>query len=90
MHHEVELGVVIGKAGKFISQEEAMEHVAGYVLAIDMTARDIQRIHQAKKWPCFLSNRFLRPSIEQKYEIQISLRNRILKFGVKTWIKILA
>ena len=58
MHHEVELGVVIGKPGKFISQEEAMEHVAGYVLAIDMTARDIQRIHQAKKWPCFLSNRF--------------------------------
>ena len=58
MHHEVELGVVIGKPGKFICQEEAMEHVAGYVLAIDMTARDIQRIHQAKKWPWFLSKGF--------------------------------
>ena len=35
--HEVELGVVIGQEGKFISEEKAMDHVLGYVLALDMT-----------------------------------------------------
>ncbi|XP_060064544.1 acylpyruvase FAHD1, mitochondrial-like [Ylistrum balloti] len=42
LHHEVELGVVIGKGGNNISEANAMEHVGGYVLALDMTARDLQ------------------------------------------------
>lgn len=42
LHHEVELGVVIGKAGHHISEADAMSHVAGYALALDMTARDFQ------------------------------------------------
>ena len=37
LHHEVELGIIIGKEGKYIKEEYAMEHVAGYVLALDMT-----------------------------------------------------
>ncbi|TMW57368.1 hypothetical protein Poli38472_003293 [Pythium oligandrum] len=47
VHHEVELGVVIGKTGRDIRKSESMEHVAGYVLAIDMTARHLQ--DKAKK-----------------------------------------
>lgn len=35
--HEVELGVVISKHGKFITEEDAMDYVLGYVLALDMT-----------------------------------------------------
>ena len=42
LHHEVELGVVIGRCGKNIPVEEAMQYIGGYVLAIDMTARDLQ------------------------------------------------
>ncbi|KAJ0405986.1 hypothetical protein ATCC90586_000802 [Pythium insidiosum] len=42
VHHEVELGVVIGKGGRDIPERSSMDHVAGYVLAIDMTARDLQ------------------------------------------------
>ncbi|XP_021361184.1 acylpyruvase FAHD1, mitochondrial-like [Mizuhopecten yessoensis] len=42
LHHEVELGVVIGKGGSNISESDAMEHVGGYVVALDMTARDLQ------------------------------------------------
>uniref|UniRef100_A0AAV1TCG2 Fumarylacetoacetase-like C-terminal domain-containing protein n=1 Tax=Peronospora matthiolae TaxID=2874970 RepID=A0AAV1TCG2_9STRA len=42
VHHEVELGVVIGKGGKDIAESDSMDHVAGYALAIDMTARDLQ------------------------------------------------
>lgn len=39
--HEVELGVVIGKTGMNISQSEAMDHVGGYALALDMTDLDL-------------------------------------------------
>lgn len=41
-HHEVELGLVIGKGGRDISQENADSHIAGYALAVDMTARNFQ------------------------------------------------
>jgi len=37
----VELGVVIGKTGMNISQSEAMDHVGGYALALDMTDLDL-------------------------------------------------
>ena len=41
-HHEVELGLVIGKRGSKITEETAMDYVEGYILALDMTARNIQ------------------------------------------------
>ena len=37
--HEVELGVVIGRAGHAISRADAMSHVAGYCIGLDMTVR---------------------------------------------------
>jgi 2-keto-4-pentenoate hydratase/2-oxohepta-3-ene-1,7-dioic acid hydratase in catechol pathway len=39
---EVELGVVIGKAGVNITREDALKHVFGYTVVNDVTARDIQ------------------------------------------------
>jgi len=39
---EVELGAVIGKRGKHIAPAQAMEHVAGYTVAVDMGYRDLQ------------------------------------------------
>ena len=47
LHHEVELGVVIGRQAKKVREEEAMQYVAGYTVALDMTDRDLQAI--AKK-----------------------------------------
>lgn len=41
IYHEVELGVVIGKTGKSISESQAMDHVGGYTLALDMTDFDL-------------------------------------------------
>jgi 2-keto-4-pentenoate hydratase/2-oxohepta-3-ene-1,7-dioic acid hydratase in catechol pathway len=41
--YELELAVVIGKAGKFFTPEEADEYIAGYLIFNDITARDIQR-----------------------------------------------
>jgi acylpyruvate hydrolase len=40
--YEAELAVVIGKGGRDIPEEQAMEHVAGYTLLNDVTARDFQ------------------------------------------------
>src|SRR5579875_2263735 len=39
---EVELGVVIGRAGVNIRREEALDHVFGYTVVNDLSARDIQ------------------------------------------------
>eukprot|EP00871_Galdieria_phlegrea_P004099 jgi/Galph1/4690/GphlegSOOS_G3394.1 len=47
VHHEVELGVVMGKQAKHVSVENAMDLVAGYVCCIDVTARNWQT--KAKK-----------------------------------------
>jgi 2-keto-4-pentenoate hydratase/2-oxohepta-3-ene-1,7-dioic acid hydratase in catechol pathway len=43
LDYELELAVVIGKAGKHFGPEEAADYVAGYVIFNDITARDIQR-----------------------------------------------
>ena len=43
LDYELELAVVIGRAGKWFGPEEAMDYVAGYVIFNDITARDIQR-----------------------------------------------
>jgi 2,4-diketo-3-deoxy-L-fuconate hydrolase len=45
MDYEAELAVVIGRAGRSILAAEAMDHIFGYTLANDVTARDVQRRH---------------------------------------------
>ncbi|KAH9398543.1 PREDICTED: acylpyruvase FAHD1, mitochondrial-like [Rhagoletis zephyria] len=47
LHHEVELGVIIGRKGSAIKENEASDFIGGYVIALDMTARDFQG--EAKK-----------------------------------------
>jgi len=55
---EGELAVVIGSAGKNLSEAEAMSLVAGYTLLNDVTARDIQKRAIAKSLPWFLSKSY--------------------------------
>jgi 2-keto-4-pentenoate hydratase/2-oxohepta-3-ene-1,7-dioic acid hydratase (catechol pathway) len=43
LDYELELAVVIKKAGKWFSPEEAADYIGGYVIFNDITARDIQR-----------------------------------------------
>ncbi|EKC99890.1 hypothetical protein A1Q2_05855 [Trichosporon asahii var. asahii CBS 8904] len=50
-HHEVELGVVIGKDGRDIPASKASEYIAGYTLAIDMTGRNMQDAAKKKGLP---------------------------------------
>ena len=43
VQHETELVVIIGKQGKNISADQAMNYVLGYTIGLDITARDLQR-----------------------------------------------
>ena len=47
LHHEVELVVAIGRGGRRIPFEQALAHVGGYAVGLDLTLRDLQR--EAKK-----------------------------------------
>ncbi len=42
LHHEIELVVAIGKGGKNIKASDALSHVYGYAVGLDMTRRDLQ------------------------------------------------
>jgi 2-keto-4-pentenoate hydratase/2-oxohepta-3-ene-1,7-dioic acid hydratase in catechol pathway len=42
---EVELAVIIGKKGRDIPKDKAYDYVFGYTVCLDMTARELQRIH---------------------------------------------
>ena len=48
--YEVELGVIIGKKTSRISQEDALEHVFGYSVVNDVSARDLQLGGGAGQW----------------------------------------
>jgi uncharacterized protein (TIGR00369 family) len=42
VHHEVELVVAIGKPGRAITETDALDHVLGYGVGLDMTLREVQ------------------------------------------------
>lgn len=46
---EVELAVIIGKPAKYVSEEDAMSHVAGYAITNDVSEREFQ-IERAGNW----------------------------------------
>jgi 2-keto-4-pentenoate hydratase/2-oxohepta-3-ene-1,7-dioic acid hydratase in catechol pathway len=47
---EVELAVIVGRRGKNLSEEEAMDHVFGFCVLNDTTARDIQQKKHGGQW----------------------------------------
>jgi fumarylpyruvate hydrolase len=78
--HEAELCLVIGLGGRDIAEEDALEHVAGYTVANDLTLRSLQGADRklghpwfrAKNFdgalplgPCFVPRDFLDPSAIQ-------------------------
>ena len=46
---EVELGVVIGREAKYVSEDTALAHVAGYCVVNDLSERDFQ-LHRSGQW----------------------------------------
>jgi 2-keto-4-pentenoate hydratase/2-oxohepta-3-ene-1,7-dioic acid hydratase in catechol pathway len=50
LDYEVELAIVIGKEGRRITADKAMEHVAGFTVAHDVSARDWQLKKNGGQW----------------------------------------
>jgi fumarylpyruvate hydrolase len=57
-HYEVELVVALGKGGRSIPTAQALDHVYGYSLGLDMTRRDLQRAMGEEKKPWEIGKSF--------------------------------
>ncbi|MHB1025492.1 MAG: fumarylacetoacetate hydrolase family protein [Desulfobacteria bacterium] len=57
-HHEVELAILIGRKGKDIPVDRAMEYIAGYGVGIDLTLRDVQDALKKKGLPWEIAKGF--------------------------------
>jgi fumarylpyruvate hydrolase len=51
LHHEIELVIAIGRGGRDIGKERALEHVFGYATGNDLTRRDLQNASKQKGMP---------------------------------------
>lgn len=58
LHHEVELVVALGLGGADIPAEEAVRHVFGYAVGLDMTRRDLQSAAKDKRRPWDMAKSF--------------------------------
>ncbi len=57
-HHEAELALLIGTPGRNIPPAEALDHIAGYGVAIDLTLRDVQAELKKKGLPWEIAKGF--------------------------------
>ena len=57
-HHEAELALLIGRKGKDIPVDQAMEAIAGYGVGIDLTLRDVQSELKKKGLPWEIAKGF--------------------------------
>ncbi len=58
LHHELELVVAIGKRGRNIPVDKALDHVFGYAVGLDMTRRDLQAEAKNKGRPWDMAKGF--------------------------------
>ena len=58
LHHEVEMVVALGKGGCDIAVSNALEHVFGYAVGLDLTRRDLQNEAKSKNRPWDVSKGF--------------------------------
>jgi 2-keto-4-pentenoate hydratase/2-oxohepta-3-ene-1,7-dioic acid hydratase in catechol pathway len=57
-HHEAELAILVGNGGKDIPVDQALQHIAGYGVAIDLTLRDVQAELKKKGLPWEIAKGF--------------------------------
>ena len=58
LHHEVELVVALGTGGKDIPVDQALQHIFGYAVGLDMTRRDLQNDMKAQGRPWCIGKGF--------------------------------
>ena len=60
VHHEVEVAVMLKSGGANISVDQALDHVFGYALSLDMTRRDLQGVQKKMGRPWEIGKAFER------------------------------
>lgn len=68
IHHELEIVVLIGQAGKNITSEKAWEHVAGIALGLDFTDRSAQQRLKERRLPWFWAKSFSNAAFVTSFE----------------------
>jgi fumarylpyruvate hydrolase len=58
LHHEVELVVALGEGGEEIPADQALDHVFGYAVGLDMTRRDMQAVAKKASRPWDMAKGF--------------------------------
>ena len=53
IHHECELGIVLGKKGRNVTRENAMDYIFGYACLIDVVVRGKEERVMRKSWDSF-------------------------------------
>jgi 2-keto-4-pentenoate hydratase/2-oxohepta-3-ene-1,7-dioic acid hydratase in catechol pathway len=94
VHHEVEFIIAIGREGRNIPKEDAIQYIAGYGIGIDFTARDLQSIAKkagkpwtvAKGFDTFapISN-FLPSDVslpEKNFELELKVNDKSVQKGM--------
>jgi len=82
LHHEVELVAAIGKGGRDIPAAEALSHVWGYGVGLDMTRRDLQAEAKKQARPWCIGKAFeesapigeLRPAAQCRIDAETGIR----------------
>ncbi len=58
LHHEIELVIALGRGGRDIQKDRALDHVFGYAVGNDLTRRDLQQAAKQKGQPWDTSKAF--------------------------------
>jgi 2-keto-4-pentenoate hydratase/2-oxohepta-3-ene-1,7-dioic acid hydratase in catechol pathway len=84
IQHEVELGIVMGKKCRQKHEKDTLDYVFGYLVALDITARDIQQEAKQHGWPwsiakgfdtfCPISSIVLKKHISNPDNLNLSLK----------------
>jgi fumarylpyruvate hydrolase len=82
LHHEVELVVAIGQGGRDIAAKDALGHVWGYAVGLDMTRRDLQTEMKKQGRPWCIGKAFdesapigeLRPAAQCRIHAETAIR----------------
>lgn len=85
VEHEVELAVIMGKRAKNVPEEDAMDHVFGYTILLDITARDIQAEAKKRGLPWSVSKGF---DTFAPVGPRIALRDEINPYNLDIWLKV--
>lgn len=84
LHHEIELVVAIGTGGSKIASSQALSHVYGYAVGVDLTRRDLQSEAKDKGRPWDTGKAFDRSAPISA----ITPANAVSILGSRIWLKV--